>query len=133
MIHARPAPTRVALGALALLALAVGGCTSKSGGGDGIAVTASDDSCDVAATELPSGSATFTVTNRGGDVTETYVYTLDDEIMGEVENIGPGTSRDLTVDLGPGLYEVVCKPGMTGDGIATPITVTDAATGSTPG
>jgi iron uptake system component EfeO len=54
-----------------------------------------------------------------------YVYTPAGDIMGEVENIGPGTSRDLTVELDPGLYEVVCKPGMVGDGIATSITATD--------
>ena len=48
--------------------------------------------------------------------------------MGEVENIGPGTSRDFTVDLGAGTYEVACKPGQTGDGIRTEITVTGTAT-----
>jgi iron uptake system component EfeO len=44
-----------------------------------------------------------------------------------VENIGPGTMRDLSVDLGAGTYEVACKPGQTGDGIRQKITVTGAA------
>ena len=41
----------------------------------------------------------------------------------QVENIGPGTSRDFTVDLSAGTYEVACKPGQKGDGIRTPVTV----------
>ena len=45
-------------------------------------------------------------------------------MVAEVENIGPGISRDLETDLAAGSYEIACKPGQTGDGIRTPITVT---------
>jgi uncharacterized cupredoxin-like copper-binding protein len=110
--------------ALAAVALPLAACSSKSSGGDGaIAVTASDKSCKVAKTELAAGSHTFAVTNKGNDVTEVYVYAKGDRVVGEVENIGPGTSRDLDVDLGGGTYEVACKPGMKGDGIRTQISV----------
>jgi iron uptake system component EfeO len=109
----------LAVGVLALVA-----CTTSSG--DGIAVTATDDSCEVATTELDAGRTTFSAKNEGSDVTEVYVYAPGDRVMGEVENIGPGTSRDLTVDLTAGTYEVACKPGMKGDGIRTEITVTGA-------
>ena len=44
--------------------------------------------------------------------------------MGEVENIGPGLSRDLHVELPAGTYETACKPGMIGDGIRGAFTVT---------
>jgi iron uptake system component EfeO len=38
--------------------------------------------------------------------------------MGEVENISPGLSRKLIVQLTePGTYQTACKPGMIGDGI----------------
>jgi iron uptake system component EfeO len=38
--------------------------------------------------------------------------------MGEVENISPGLSRKLIVQLTePGTYQTACKPGMLGDGI----------------
>ena len=37
--------------------------------------------------------------------------------MGEVENIAPGLSRDLHVELPAGTYETACKPGMIGKGI----------------
>jgi len=60
-------------------------------------------------------------------VTEVYVYGEQDgaytRVISEVENIGPGTSRDMEVDLAGGTYEVACKPGQTGDGIRTQITV----------
>jgi len=118
---------KVALGGVALLVLAVG-CTSKDKGQNSVAVTATDSACEVAPTQLPSGSTTFVVTNKGGDVTEVYVYGEDDKVMGEVENIGPGTSRDFTVDLGGGSYDVACKPGQKGDGIRTEITVSGTAT-----
>ena len=77
-------------------------------------------SVEVARTDLDAGTSTFAVKNDGDDVTEVYVYADGDEVKGEVENIGPGTSRDLDVDLTAGEYEVACKPGMKGDGIRTP-------------
>jgi uncharacterized cupredoxin-like copper-binding protein len=51
-------------------------------------------------------------------------------VVSEVENIGPGTSRDMDVDLSAGTYEVACKPGQKGDGIRQQITVTGASAGS---
>ncbi len=117
----------LAVGGVVLLA-ALAGCASKDKGENSIAVTATDSSCEVATTDLPSGSTTFAVSNKGNDVTEVYVYGEGDKVMGEVENIGPGTSRDFTVDLGAGTYEVACKPGQKGDGIRTEITVSGTAT-----
>jgi uncharacterized cupredoxin-like copper-binding protein len=68
------------------------------------------------------------VTNDGSKVTEVYVYAKSGDaftrVVSEVENIGPGTSRDLDVDLSAGTYEVACKPGQKGDGIRQKITVT---------
>lgn len=109
---------------VAILATAVAGCSSDAG--DAVAVTATDTSCRVAKTDLDAGKTTFEVTNRGSDVTEVYVYARGDEVKGEVENIGPGTSRTFGVDLGAGRYEVACKPGMKGDGIRTAIRVSGA-------
>ena len=47
-------------------------------------------------------------------------------IVGEVENIGPGLSRDLVVTCPAGKYVTACKPGMNGDGIRSDFTVTDS-------
>jgi uncharacterized cupredoxin-like copper-binding protein len=112
------------LAAGALLAACSGGTST----GSTYDVTAGDDSCAVSDTELDAGAATFEVKNSGKDVTEVYVYGRDGDeftkVIGEKENIGPGTSQSFDVDLKAGTYEVACKPGMKGDGIRTRITVT---------
>ncbi len=113
-----------------LLAAALAGCGGSAASGAEIAVTADDDACTVADTELDAGAVTFAVTNAGSKVTEVYVYGEKDgaftKVVSEVENIGPGTSRDMTVDLTAGTYEVACKPGQKGDGIRQQVTVTGA-------
>jgi len=52
-----------------------------------IAVTATDSACTVAQATLPAGTHTFTITNKGGKVTEFYVYGTGDRVLGEVENM----------------------------------------------
>ncbi|GII23558.1 iron uptake system protein EfeO [Planosporangium mesophilum] len=118
-------PACVTLGALALTGLAA--CGQKTDKSQKIAVSASDSACEVARTELPAGAHTFSVTNKGSKVTEFYVYAKDGSIKGEVENIGPGTTRDVHVELAAGEYESACKPGMKGDGIRGKLTVTGQA------
>jgi iron uptake system component EfeO len=115
-------PACLALGALALTGLAA--CGEKTAKGQQVAVTASDTACEVARTELPAGAHTFSVTNKGSKITEFYVYAKDGSIKGEVENIGPGATRDVHVELTAGEYEGACKPGMKGDGIRARLTVT---------
>lgn len=126
-----------ALPAAAVLLLSACGGGSDDGSGPQVAVSASDSACEVAETELAAGPVTFNVTNDGSQVTEVYVYGEEDgefnRIISEVENIGPGTSRDLSVDLSAGTYEVACKPGQTGDGIRQQITVTGEGGSSSPG
>lgn len=119
----------VALGALAPLVLA--GCASNAPAADAgtLTVESSADSCTVSAAEVPSGTLTFAVTNTGTETTEFYLLAEDGvEVVGEVENIGPGLTRELVVQAAPGSYWTVCKPGMTGDGLRSELTVTDAAT-----
>ncbi len=114
----------LAVASLSLLAA----CAEKPEAGDGtVAVAASDSSCEVSATKLDAGPTTFQVTNTGSKVTEFYVYAEGDRIMGEVENVGPGLSRDLVVDLPKGDYQGACKPGMVGDGIRQDLTVSGEA------
>ena len=113
-----------------LAALTTAACGSADGDGAAaaaVAVTASDDACDVATGELPAGTHQFQVTNSGNQVTEFYVYAEGDRVMGEVENIAPGLTRELLVELPAGDYEATCKPGMVGDGIRNALTVTGEA------
>lgn len=115
----------VGVGVLALLGSA---CSSDSdSSGAALKVTATDKSCELDGKAFGSGQLNVEVMNEGDKVTEVYVYGKEDRVMGEVENIGPGTSRDFTVKLGAGSYEVACKPGQTGDGIRSAIEVTGKA------
>ena len=104
-------------------AIALGAC-SKSASGDVTAITATDDACEVARTDLTAGTNSFEVANEGDKVTEVYVYGERDRIVTERENIGPGTKATFSADLAAGTYEIACKPGQTGDGIRQTITVT---------
>jgi uncharacterized cupredoxin-like copper-binding protein len=113
-----------------LLLLALTACSN--GGGKAVAITATGSSCQVADTDLPAGTTTFRVTNKGSDVTEVYVYAGGDRVVTEKENIGPGTSATFTADLAAGDYEVACKPGQKGAGIRTAIHVTGAGGPSAP-
>jgi iron uptake system component EfeO len=121
--------------ALLILATAVvvggtGACSSPTASGDKsevIAVRATDSECRVADTSLAAGTHSFEVRNGGSEITEFYVYAQGDKIMGEVENIGPGVARTLLVELPAGTYEAACKPGMTGKGIRSALTVTGEA------
>ncbi|WP_068158502.1 iron uptake system protein EfeO [Rhodococcus phenolicus] len=118
--------TTYALAAAAVLPLALAGCTEKStSDADAVAVTATDSACDVTVTEGTTGHNTFAVTNNGTKVTEFYVFDAGDRALGEVENIGPGLTRQLIVNIPePGDYELSCRPGMVGEGIRTAFAVT---------
>ena len=114
---------RVRSSAVALVALAIGavGCSSSSG--KTIAVTSTNTACVPARTRLDAGKLTFEVTNKGKQTAELYVFGEGDKVISEVENVGPGTSRTLTVDLAAGSYQLGCKPGQKGNGIRADITV----------
>ncbi len=126
---ARTPARRSAAAVTALLALFLGGCSSDSSGvkPGGVGITAGDDSCETTATSVAAGPRTFRVKNTGSQVTEVYVYGAGDRVVGEVENIGPSISRELVVRLTPGTYEIACKPGMVGNGIRKPLTVSGSA------
>lgn len=126
----RPAPTAL-LGA-GLIALALSGCVSnapRAGAAGVVTVTSTADACDLSTTRAPSGTLTFSVSNAGTDVTEFYLLAADGlQVISEVENIGPGISRDLVVQARPGSYVAACRPGMVGDGIRHDFVVTDSGT-----
>ncbi|CAM2791474.1 iron uptake system protein EfeO [Prescottella defluvii] len=122
-----------ALALLAIAPLALAACTSKSAAGDeAIVVTATDTSCEISGSTAETGNTTFSITNNGAKVTEFYVFGDGDRVMGEVENVGPGLTRQLIVNLAePGTYHTACKPGMVGDGIRTAFTVTGDSVAAT--
>jgi iron uptake system component EfeO len=110
-----------------LAACSKGGAPGAAGAGGEVAVAASDTACALSRSELSAGVYTFTITNNGAKITEFYVF-HGAKTVGEVENIGPGTSRSVSVELIAGSYQGVCKPGMVGEGIKQAFTVTGTAT-----
>ena len=96
------------------LTLPLAGCVENSSG-DAIDVEAKEDACQVAADSVESGTSTFSITNSGERVTEFYVLADDGlRVIAERENIAPGSTADLTVQLEPGNYFTACKPGLRG-------------------
>ena len=126
-------PRILALTAAGALAGALAACGGDAGGdsaagADGpIAVQASDTTCEVARSSADAGTSVFAVTNKGSKVTEFYVYAPGDRVMAEVENIAPGLSREMHVELPAGTYETACKPGMIGKGIRSAFTVSGSS------
>jgi iron uptake system component EfeO len=106
---------------VAVAALVAAACTSKAK--VTVSVVSTNTTCEPASATLPAGRTTFAVRNSGSQVTEMYVL-QGTKTIGEVEDIGPGTTRSLTVNLKAGDYDLNCKPGQKGDGIKTPIHVT---------
>ncbi|WP_257997205.1 iron uptake system protein EfeO [Corynebacterium tuscaniense] len=106
----------VILASLALT-LPLAGCVENSSG-DGIDVQAKEDTCTVATNSVESGTRTFSITNEGERVTEFYVLADDGlRVIAERENITPGSTADLTVQLEPGTYYTACKPGLRGPNV----------------
>ena len=133
------APVLPAFAAVALC-LALTGCgnddkdTGTAATKQKVTVKTGDTTCDLSEKEFKAGEIELEVENTGKDVTEVYVYGKGsdgdfDKIVGEVENLAPGTEREFEVNVGGGEYEVACKPGQKGDGIRTEIEVSgDAST-----
>ena len=131
----RRAGRLAAVAAVAVLPLALAACTDNaapssptgSAGAGPIQVTSTSDACKVSVASAKSGNLTFAVQNDGDQVTEFYLLAEDGlRILGEVENIGPGLTRNLVVTVPAGKYNTACKPGMVGDGIRSAFEVTES-------
>ena len=101
-----------ALVAIALALPLLAACSSSGGGseatgGDKIAVTVNDEGCTPATIEAPAGTIVFAVTNGGTEAGEFEVIE-GTQVLDEVENIVPGVTQDMTIDLEAGTYELIC-------------------------
>lgn len=122
----------VALAATALLAT---GCTQNTAphaaraDGDPArspVFTITDDGCSLSTDSLPGGAVTIKIVNQGSVPNEFEILAEDKlRIVAEKENIGPGTTTNLTTALTEGTYHTACKPNMVGalQGVA-PLKVT---------
>lgn len=120
--------------ALPLTALALSACTAATSDDDvTITVSSTDDGCVIGQNTAPAGNVVFTVTNDGSQETEFYVYEENGTtILAEVENVGPGLTRELVAKLDPGSYVTACDPGMDGSDFRADFVATDAGQAPAP-
>ena len=119
----------VALLAAAALPLTLAACTDNNAAAETgpIQVSSTNDACTLSSQAAKSGNLTFAIQNDGSQVTEFYLLAEDGlRILGEVENIGPGLTRNLVVTAPAGKYTTACKPGMQGEGIRAAFEVTES-------
>lgn len=119
--------------AAAILPLALAACTNNSAPAatGPIKVSSTNDVCSLSTASAKSGNITFAIQNDGDQVTEFYLLAEDGlRIIGEVENIGPGLTRNLVATAPAGKYITACKPGMQGEGIRSAFEITES--GDTP-
>ena len=115
--------------AAAVLPLTLAACTDNSAPSTAgpIKVSSTNDGCTLSSKTTKSGNLTFAIQNDGNQVTEFYLLAEDGlRIIAEVENIGPGLTRNLVVTAPAGKYTTACKPGMQGDGIRAAFEVTES-------
>ncbi|MDO5498623.1 MAG: iron uptake system protein EfeO [Propionibacteriaceae bacterium] len=114
--------TGVALVTVATMMAVAAGCTDRAtaqaSDSQRISVQATDNDCIVSAGDAPAGRLSFTITNRGTQVTEFMLMGPHGiGILGTVEDLAPGLTRELVLTVPSGQYLAACRPGMTGDGI----------------
>jgi uncharacterized cupredoxin-like copper-binding protein len=127
------------VGGAATLVLVLGACSATEG--PTAAATLRDDAIAVSPARAVAGSVRFDVENAGTIVHEFEIFrtdlppdalptdgsVVDDEGMeaiDEVEDIAPGTSTTLTVDLSSGSYVLICNlPDHYGKGMHAGFTV----------
>ena len=115
------------LSVLALAGLSLAGCSGGDVGGPSVQLT--EFSVTVDPSSVSSGDVTFSVENVGGvthefvvvatDLDDADLPTADDgsvdeegegiTAVDEIEDIAPGDSPTLTVDLAPGNYVLFCN------------------------
>jgi high-affinity iron transporter len=123
-----------AAAAVVLPLLAVGVfalATSPSGGGSSTQVTITAEGCAQDWAGATAGSSTISVVNKSGHGGEIYlIRATDGGVIGEIEGLGPGTRRSITVDLPSGQYGWRCLVPGELDQVSPTAAVTGGSGGS---
>jgi uncharacterized cupredoxin-like copper-binding protein len=124
-----------------LIGLALAG-VACSGGGTAVHATLKDDSITIDPDSTAAGKISFDIRNDGTMTHEFEIFRTDlapdalptdgDVVDGgglqaidEIEDVAPGTSAQLNVDLSPGSYVMICNlPGHYSKGMHSGFTVT---------
>ncbi|MBA3552655.1 MAG: cupredoxin domain-containing protein [Actinobacteria bacterium] len=81
------------------------GGDTGDGGGSGVTVTAADFSFDPTELSVSSGD-TVTVTNDGA---ASHTFTIEEHEDAVDEEVAPGDTADVTIDVPAGEYEFYCE------------------------
>lgn len=123
---------------LTAFGLSLGGCGESEGAKTTVNAELREFSIDLDKPSAPAGRVTFMVENKGEDVHEFVVLKTDyapDQLprepdgdadeeapgivnLGEIEDILPGQSGELTLDLERGNYVIICNLVTFEDGMA---------------
>ena len=126
----------------ALVPLLAVSCAGGGGEAD-VDVTLNDSSIELAPATATAGDVTLVATNQGSTTHEFEIFTVEGDIdpsslpvednvastdgltlLDEVEDLTPGSQAELTVDLSPGTYAVICNlPGHYTQGMHASLTV----------
>lgn len=127
----------VLLGALAV------GCAPADENAEVVSVDLADFTIELSRDTVPAGRVTFAVRSDGPSVHEIEIFdgaspgqtlpveqsvadTTGLELVDEVENLLPGSTNQLTVDLDPGTYLIICNlPTHYANGMWAILTVTE--------
>lgn len=125
------------------LTLVTTACSNDADPGSTTTITAtlSDSAIELDQSSVPAGTTSISVMNEGSLVHEIEVFAGDEtdlpvtqgvadtstlDLVDEVEDIVPGTSVTLDLDLPPGEYVILCNlPGHYQMGMVTRLTVTE--------
>jgi uncharacterized cupredoxin-like copper-binding protein len=98
-------------------ALSLAGCGGgKSEGKEGdepreLKFTLTNEGCSPATVKTGTGPTKFVVTNKDTTSVSELELLEGNHVLGEVENIKPGSTRSFTVSLQPGTFELYCPGG----------------------
>jgi uncharacterized cupredoxin-like copper-binding protein len=114
-------------------------CSENGSSEDVIQVAVNEQSFSMPSETIEAGDVTFSASNEASSVHELEVFTVPDgvdatsleitnnvadtegagmDVVDEVEDIAPGTTADLTVNLDPGTYALICNlPGHYAEGM----------------
>ncbi|MBO2451671.1 EfeM/EfeO family lipoprotein [Actinomadura barringtoniae] len=109
-------------GAVLLLAGAGDAATAPRPAAAAPMIQAAVGACGTGWAQPHAGPQTLVVHNGGSTVAEISLLNASGGVLGELEGIGPGTSRSLRVTLGAGTYSFRCADEGAGDPVTGPRT-----------
>jgi iron uptake system component EfeO len=118
----------VAIAALAAACSSDNSSSPSSGDTQRISITLSDSGCDPKDIPAEAGPTTFAVENSGTAAVTEFEVLDGSHILGEVENVIPGTAKSFSLTLEEGTYTTFCPGGSAFEKGTLSVSAANAAT-----